>query len=128
MNYGNKAGNKIAGLLEHPKTWDIDTDKDIIRAGELIKEFGILKFPFREKGLGGSLGIIQGRLTESRKLQCFPIDWKREFSLVRKARYAAIECFRDKIYNKGNPLWNGNIDMQEVMQAAFNEGIGIRYR
>lgn len=126
LNYGNMAGNKIAGLLEHPKTWDIDTDEDLIRAGELLKEFGILKLPFREKGLGGSLGIIQGRLTESGKLQCFPIDWKREFSLVRKAGYAAIECFRDKNYNKCNPLWDGNIDMQEVKQAAFNEGIGIR--
>lgn len=126
LKYENMTGKKIAGLLEHPKTWDIDTDQDLKKAGELLKNFTVLKLPVREKGLGGCLGIIQGRLTEAKELQCFPKDWYAEFPAARKAGYACIECFRDKIYNEKNPLWSDNLKLEKVKQVAFNEGIGIR--
>ncbi len=126
LQYKNMAGKKIAGLLEHPQTWDIDTVQDMIKVGELLKNSGILKLPVCEKCLGGSLGIIQGRLTEAKELQCFPNDWYTEFAAAREVGYASIECFRDKTFNKMNPLWSGSLDMEEVKQAAFTEGIGIR--
>lgn len=126
LQYGNMAGKKIAGLLEHPKTWDIDTDQDLIKAGELLKSYMVLKLPNCEKALGGSLGIIQGRLSDAKELQYFPEDWSSEFSVARKIGYAAIECFRDKTRNDMNPLWSGSLDMEEVKGVAFYEGIGIR--
>lgn len=126
LKYKNMAGEKIAGISEHPKTWDIDTDEDLRKAGEILKTFGIFKLPIREKGLGGCLGIIQGRLTVAKELQYFPDNWYSEFPVVRKLGYTTIECFRDKVFNEKNPLWSGNLDMEEIKQAAFAEGIGIR--
>ena len=126
LNEQNMAGKKIAGFLDHPETWDIDTEQDLIKAGAMLRDRGIEKLPDRVSGLGGNLGIIQGRLTESEQLQCFPKDWKNELPIARKAGYAALECFRDKNYNAENPLWNSDVRMAEMKELFFAEGVGVR--
>lgn len=124
--YENMGGKKIAGFLEHPQTWDIDTEEDLRRAGVLLGGMGILGLDTNERALGGSLGIIQGRLTPADILQCFPVDWASEFEKARMKKYSAIECFRDKSYNKSNPLWAGSLGMEMMRAFSFHQGIGIR--
>ena len=51
-------------------------------------------------------GIIQGRLTKSNELQCFPLDnWANEFSLANKLKYSFIELLTERVHNKNNPFW-----------------------
>lgn len=56
------------------------------------------------------IGIIQGRLTESRGiLQCFPNRfWKEEFHVANEIGLDYIELISDRVSNVNNPLWTGN--------------------
>jgi hypothetical protein len=52
------------------------------------------------------IGVLQGRLTYSgKKLQCFPEDPFREFSIAAKLKYNFIEFFAERNINKNNPIW-----------------------
>lgn len=126
LKYKNMAGEKIAGFLDHPQTWDIDIEADLEKASKMMDESGIYRLPKRKAALGGNLGIIQGRLTESKELQCFPTNWKAEFEKVRKCGYTSIELFRDKDFNEENPIWAENCDIEDMTKTSFKEGIGIR--
>lgn len=125
LQYKNMSGKRIAGILHHLQTWDIDTEADFIKAGELLKNYGIFRLLHRSEALGGNLGIVQGRLTESKLLQSFPKDWRGEFDKARKCGYSSIELFRDKEYNPENPLWKKRTDLEELKQVSFHEGVGI---
>ena len=126
LKFESMAGKKIAGWLDHSQTWDIDTEQDMINAGQMVTRVGLFNLPADEKGLGATLGIVQGRLTKATELQHFPTNWKREFSEARKAGYSSIEWFRDKEYNSENPLWVDSYDLEEVKKVAFIEGIGVQ--
>lgn len=48
-----------------------------------------------------NIGIVQGRLTDSNKLQYFPKDWKKEYIISRYIGYSYIEGFLiDGSFNK----------------------------
>ena len=48
-----------------------------------------------------NIGIVQGRLTDSKKLQHFPKDWKKEYIISRFIGYSYIEGFLiDSSFNK----------------------------
>ena len=52
------------------------------------------------------IGIVQGRLTPSKKLQQFPRDPFKEFLLAKKIGYDFIELFTERKFNKKNPVWS----------------------
>jgi len=52
------------------------------------------------------VGIVQGRLTASKKLQCFPKDPFKEFHLANKIGYNFVELFTERKINKKNPIWS----------------------
>jgi CMP-N,N'-diacetyllegionaminic acid synthase len=121
------AGRKIAGLLDHPKTWDIDRAEDLHVVADLLGYSDLLRLLPVERAIGGNLGIMQGRLTAADELQCFPnILWEKEFEIARKIGYTAIELFRDQYYNFANPLWNTNCDVEYIRQIALSSGVGLR--
>lgn len=123
----NMSGDRIAGFIDHPVTWDIDTEKDLLIVGNALLDKKLFEFPMHTDAIGGNIGIIQGRLTKANTLQCFPtMEWKEEFALARKCGYSAIECFRDKLYNSNNPLWGNMEDVQEIKKISFDEGVGVR--
>tara|TARA_B100001093_G_scaffold508970_1_gene572141 strand:+ start:5797 stop:6615 length:819 start_codon:yes stop_codon:yes gene_type:complete len=52
-------------------------------------------------------GIIQGRLTESKELQCFPeSNWENEFFEASNIGFSFIELLTERKFNKNNPVWN----------------------
>jgi xylose isomerase-like TIM barrel protein len=55
-------------------------------------------------------GIVQGRLTQSTELQCFPKDWAKEFPIAWALGFDYIELIAEREYNEKNPIWNGNIE------------------
>lgn len=80
---GSMAGKTIAGWIDHPITWDIDTDADLRVATKLLDDTGCYVLLDKREALGGNLGIIQGRLTPSQALQQFPINcWAQEFFAI----------------------------------------------
>jgi N-acylneuraminate cytidylyltransferase len=121
------AGKKIAGLFDHPETWDIDSAGDLRVIDGLLQHTNLLDLLPVEGALGGNLGITQGRLTQADELQCFPQSgWEEEFEIARKSGYAAIELFRDQRYNAMNPLWHPKGDIYRLCQTAMLSGVGIR--
>lgn len=60
----------------------------------------------RKKILKNNIGIFLGRLTDSKKLQNFPVDWKKEFYLARCLSYSHIEFFLEEKKNNKNPFWS----------------------
>lgn len=126
-NYKNMAGKTIAGWSEHPKTWDIDDDDDLVMASKLLRSYKLNLMPSKARALGGYLGIIQGRLTESDQLQAFPKeDYQAEFEKARQCGYSSIECIRDRHYNRQNPLWTGAKALEECATLAYMQGVGIK--
>lgn len=127
LTYHSMAGEKVAGWIDHPITWDIDVEADFRVAENLLKKYDLFKMMKKPEAFGGNLGIVQGRLTVSDKLQNFPNhQWEEEFSLARKAGYTAIEWIRDSVENKENPFWDEGFDIQEVKQKAMINGVSIR--
>ena len=121
----NMAGDNIIGYTKHNFTWDIDNPEDLEFARRIYN--GDFKLNKKNETLGANLGIIQGRLTESKELQQFPNkSWKREFSLARECGYSYIELIRDIEYNKNNPLWNEMIDLDEINHESVKNGIATR--
>ena len=49
-------------------------------------------------------GIVQGRLTKSKKLQQFPKKWKKEFIFINKTGLNFIELLDERKLNTSNPL------------------------
>ena len=49
-----------------------------------------------------SFGIVQGRLTKSKKLQQFPKNWQSEFYKLKKANLKFIELLDERKQNKQN--------------------------
>ena len=52
------------------------------------------------------IGIVQGRLTISKKLQNFPKNPFYEFNLANKLGYNFIELFTERKFNRKNPIWS----------------------
>ena len=126
LNKKSISGDAIAGILSTRENWDIDRPEDLRIAASLMHDdrlFGLGKgSPF-----GGSLGIIQGRLTPSKELQCFPAhNWREEFSLARRCGYHCMELIRDQDPNPDNPLWSDDPDFSELENLALHSGVGIR--
>lgn len=120
------SGDRIAGIVSTRENWDIDRPEDLRIAAAMVHDdrlFGLGKGSV----FGGSLGIIQGRLTQAKELQCFPAQkWKEEFPLARQCGYHCIELIRDQKENPDNPLWSSDSDLSEVESVALLSGIGIR--
>ena len=127
LKYHSMAGKNIAGFVDHPGTWDIDTVNDLKNAEKLYRSkehYLLLKKP---QALGGNLAIIQGRLTESDILQKFPDDdWRKEFDLARKAGYSSIEWIRDSSPNNNNPIWQEYFDVSEILSVSILSGVSVR--
>ena len=54
------------------------------------------------------IGIVQGRLSSAPKsrLQFFPKNWEKEFSVAKSSKIDFIEFFSERIINNKNPIWN----------------------
>lgn len=120
------SGKTIAGWITQEQSWDIDTPRDFLKVSGLINTNNLLLLSSNPKTLGKNLGIIQGRLTSSQELQCFPnFTWRQEFDLARKAGYTCIELIRDQNYNPYNPLWNKK-EIEDLLDCENCSGVGIR--
>jgi N-acylneuraminate cytidylyltransferase len=103
------AGKKIYGYIPKNISYDIDTAKDFSEAAPLI----------RQQTFANRFGIIQGRLTKSSSLQCFPNNnWASEFELALNAGYTYIELIRDKVYNTNNLLWNHSAEQINLLKET----------
>ena len=121
------SGQKIVGYYCCDQNWDIDKISDFYKVEAMVEKQNLYTFLKNSRSFSGNLGITQGRLTQAKELQCFPINnYKKEFSLARKAGYTSIELIRDKEYNKKNPLWNQDQDIKLLKQTAILNGIGIK--
>jgi sugar phosphate isomerase/epimerase len=68
------------------------------------------------------LGIIQGRLTFSgNKLQCFPQNPYKEFSIASKLNYDFIELFAEKKINYNNPIWSKEGQQNYIKITKLNK-------
>lgn len=127
LQYRSMAGPKIAGLLDHPKTWDIDTNSDFQTASKMVdcsNQFLLLPV---KRAIGGNLGIIQGRLSPSAILQKFPDKtWKKEFDCARVCGYTSIEWIRDSFQNNNNPIWRNEFNWSEISTVSLLSGVSIR--
>ena len=64
------------------------------------------------------IGIVQGRLSYSgKKLQCYPEDPLKEFSIARKARYQFVEFFTERNINNKNLIWS-NIGIRDYIKSV----------
>lgn len=52
-----------------------------------------------------NIGIYQGRLSNSKLLQKFPLNWRGEFLNARQLGYHHIELFLERKINLKNPFW-----------------------
>tara|TARA_B100000989_G_scaffold283029_1_gene248593 strand:+ start:465 stop:1229 length:765 start_codon:yes stop_codon:yes gene_type:complete len=52
-----------------------------------------------------NIGIYQGRLSNSKLLQKFPLNWRGEFLNARQLGYHHIEIFLERKINLKNPFW-----------------------
>jgi sugar phosphate isomerase/epimerase len=55
--------------------------------------------------LKNKIGIFQGRLSDSKLLQNYPKDWKREIFIAKYLSYSHIEFFLEDNKNNSNPFW-----------------------
>lgn len=126
MEKRSMSGDCIAGILNPDANWDIDNLHDLKSASFFFQGndlFGML----HGTEFGGNLGIVQGRLTESSLLQCFPTDWKREFPAARHCGYHCIELIRDLTYNPLNPLYADDMHAVDVIIDTANQnGVAVR--
>ena len=68
------------------------------------------------------LGIVQGRLTYAgKKLQAFPKDPFKEFSIASKTGYDFIEFFSEINVNKQNPIWSNKGIKKYIKIAKLNK-------
>ena len=69
-----------------------------------------------------NIGIIQGRLTKTKKniLQKFPTNWEEEFHTASKLGYKYIEFFSERKLNLKNPIWNKNLILKYQFLAKKN--------
>lgn len=76
-------------------------------------------------------GIVQGRLTRSLKLQQFPKNWKKEFSLLKRTKLGFIELLDERKRNISNPLTkdNGFNEIESVIKKnkSFNYSLCSDY-
>ena len=71
-------------------------------------------------------GIIQGRLTlpTNQELQCFPQNWKNEFTSAKKLGLSFIELFVERNFNSSNPIWS-EIGRNEIIEESIKQNIDI---
>ncbi len=119
------SGDRIAGILNPYKNWDIDNTHDLETADHYFRESGLFGM-LRGTPFGGCLGIIQGRLTEAPCLQCFPSDWRAEFPIGRQCGYHCIEWIRDTVYNPDNPLYAESDPSEGILSVARQSGVAVR--
>jgi len=70
-----------------------------------------------------NIGIIQGRLTKTRRniLQKFPKNWEREFQEASSLGYNYIEFFSERKINLKNPIWSKNsILLYKALARKYN--------
>jgi sugar phosphate isomerase/epimerase len=68
------------------------------------------------------LGIVQGRLTYAgKKLQAFPKNPFKEFSIASKTGYDFIEFFSERNVNKQNPIWSNKGIKKYIKIAKLNK-------
>lgn len=129
LEQNSMAGKKILGFTNHKDTLDIDNIHDLELVELIMRDRDIYK-TFTPKGiLAGRLGVLQGRLSESSKsiLQYFPESWRDEFNKARKLGFAHLELFRDKQYNKLNPLWIRKEELiKEINEKQIETGVAVR--
>jgi len=62
--------------------------------------------------------LVQGRAIPQidNLMQCFPSDWKAEFSIINKLGFSGIEWIYDKTSELSNPLLTkaGRIEMRNI--------------
>lgn len=126
MEKHSMSGDCIAGILNPNANWDIDNPHDLKNASFFFQGhdlFGML----HGTEFGGNLGIIQGRLTKTPLLQCFPTDWNREFPAARHCGYHCIELIRDLTYNPHNPLYSDDMHAVDAIMDTVNQnGFAVR--
>ncbi len=64
-----------------------------------------------------NIGIVQGRLTDSKKLQYFPKDWKKEYIISKFIGYSYIELFL--INNSLNKKFLNNQNLNFIKKNNF---------
>lgn len=71
--------------------------------------------------LKNKIGIFQGRLTDSKLLQRYPNNWKREFSIAKYLSYKHIEFFLEEKKNNLNPFWSkkGRYEINILLEKNF---------
>lgn len=69
-----------------------------------------------------NIGIFQGRLTQSRVLQSFPENWRKEFFKAKILNFSYIEFFLEENINSKNPFWSkrGRNEIKNLMQEYFH--------
>lgn len=67
------------------------------------------------------IGIFQGRLTKSNKLQSFPKNWKDEYFKAKILNFSHIEFFLEERKNYDNPFWHkkGRKEIHNLTQQSF---------
>jgi sugar phosphate isomerase/epimerase len=67
-----------------------------------------------------NFGIVQGRLTKSRKLQQFPKNWEKEFYQLKKVNLNFIELLDERKKNNKNPLStdDGFLKIDNILQKS----------
>lgn len=73
------------------------------------------------------IGIFQGRLTDSNKLQNFPINWRREFLIKNIFSLNHIELFLETKKNNKNPFWSktGQKQLKNLLEEYSDKKIII---
>lgn len=66
------------------------------------------------------IGIVQGRLTNSKKLQNLPKNPIKEFNVAKELGYNFIEIFAERKKNKKNPIWNNGLLEDYINYARDN--------
>lgn len=64
-------------------------------------------------------GIVQGRLTQSTELQCFPKDWRREFYIAEAIGLDYIELISEREHSSDNPIWSTNPDKMLAIKSPI---------
>ena len=71
------------------------------------------------------IGTIQGRLSYSgNKLQFFPKNPLKEFSIAKKVKYNFLEFFAERNINKANPIWS-NIGIKNYIKFAKANNLSV---
>ena len=71
--------------------------------------------------MNNRIGIFQGRLSKSNKLQSFPKNWRDEYFKAKILNFSHIEFFLEEKKNFNNPFWHdlGRKEIFKLIQENF---------